>query len=421
MTETVSVPQVNNSTIDSIKIDLPEKTIKADPVKENIEKSKNVLTKNEKLIDPVKEKIISVRKEKQINEISEIVIAKTNQVSEKPTSVNAKSVIDQPKEIQILKDSSAVEVDAATRIKDSIEIAAVKIDTAIPKEIEKISDFKIHVENKVQIDSIQKPGSIDSIQKSESKADTMAATKKHPAISKKWKWGVQVTPGISSFVDQFISISTQKSADFAGAPFGGVPAPPATPSNRESGFALQLRGFVQKKISSKTEFAIGLQYSYYSDHIRVGDSRLLIQSASQPQSLFGVSQGYRAANPNISITNSYHFLELPIEFLFQLNKKTAKPFYLNLGITAGQLISSNALVYDTAFGGIYFDGKKQLNKIQFSLSTGFLWTISAKKLQWSVGPVINVHLNRFLDNSFESDKYLLMPGIRTKIIFPGKN
>ena len=84
------------------------------------------------------------------------------------------------------------------------------------------------------------------------------------------------------------------------------------------------------------------------------------------------------------------------------------------------MIATNALVYDTAFGGIYFDSKKQFNKTQFSLSTGLSWTIPSKNIEWSIGPALNIHLNRFLNNSFEKEQYLLMPGLRTKIIFSGK-
>ena len=424
ITETVSVPQENESTVDSIKNSIPGNINQADPVKKNIEKSKNVLTKNEKQPDMVKEKIIPGKKVMRINKSADEVVIKTNQVLEKPVSFQIKSIIDEPKEIKILKDSSVVKINAATKTTDSIEIAAVKIDTAIPKEIEKISNSIVKTENKVQKDPIQKPEPIDSIQKSELKTDTMAATKKQPAISKKWKWGVLVTPGISSFVNQAFLFSANKSADFNNSPSsGGVTVPqPARPSKRESGFALQLGGFVKRNISRKAQLSLGLQYSFYSDHILIGGRRdSILNYTPQSMTLNDASRVYGTANSFNNYTNHYHFIELPVELHVQLNKNPDKPFFLDMGFIAGQLISTNALVYDTAFGGIYFDGKKQLNKTQFSLTSGFSWTISSKKILWSIGPLINVHLNRLLDNSFESEKYLFMPGIRTKIIFPGKN
>lgn len=403
--ETVSLPQEKFTIVDSIKTIIPEKINDKVFVKENPEKNKKVVINNQQQSDQVKEKIISENSRKRISKTSNVVVTNKKEISEKSKTVEAKPITELPNETQVSKNNSVVNITTENTIKDSVEASVVNVEGITQKAFEKIDEKKMD---------------IDSIQKEESKTDSLVDKKKLPAISRKWKWGLQITPGISSLVNQAFSFSANKSADFAGAPPVGVPVPPATPSNRKSGFAFQVGGFAQKKIAAKTELSLGLQYSYYSDRIQVGDIRLLNQSSSQPQPLFGVSPVYRAANPNISFTNRYHFLELPVNFLFQLNKNSAKPFYLDLGINAGQMISSNALAYDTAFGGIYINGKNQFNKTQFSLSSGLLWTISSKKIQWSVGPVINVHFTRLLKNPFEGDKYLLMPGIRTKIILPGR-
>ena len=78
-------------------------------------------------------------------------------------------------------------------------------------------------------------------------------------------------------------------------------------------------------------------------------------------------------------------------------------------------------MYDTAFNGIYYKNKKLLNKTQFSLSTGFSWTIANnKQVQWSLGPVANIHLNKLVDNPFENKKYLFFVGLRTGILFNQK-
>jgi hypothetical protein len=78
-------------------------------------------------------------------------------------------------------------------------------------------------------------------------------------------------------------------------------------------------------------------------------------------------------------------------------------------------------MYDTAFNGIYYKNKSLLNKTQFSLSTGFSWTIAnGKRAQWSLGPVANIHLNRLIDSPFENKRYLFFAGIRTSILFNKK-
>lgn len=416
--ESVSTARQETSSNENIKNkeqdNLNDKIIEKESHKNEIAGIKNdVPIFNKKQKSEEKQSAVLILKESTTGNISKIAKQGTKTAPEEINTDQQKANTEKPAQMQVATNASdLVKVMTEKKEIENKGGAEIKMDTTASKEIEKISDSIFQAESKLQIDSIQK---------SESKADTVAETKKQPALSKKWKWGMQITPGISSLVNQTISFSGNKSADFAGSPPAGFPVPPASASKRNSGFAFQLSGFVQKRILPKTEISLGLQYSYYSDRIRVGDFRLLNQSAGQPQSLFGVTQGYRAANPAYSFTDHYHFIELPVNFLFQLNKNPDKPFYLDIGFKAGRMISSNALVYDTAFGGIYFESKDQFNKTQFSLSPGFLWTLPSKKFQWSIGPLLNVHINRFLKNSFEGDKYLLMPGIRTKIILIHNN
>ena len=133
------------------------------------------------------------------------------------------------------------------------------------------------------------------------------------------------------------------------------------------------------------------------------------------------NQVYNAGGDTTKYTNSYHFIELPFLFQWQLNKNKTKPFIWNTGFTIGQLIASNAIMYDTAFNGVYYKNKSQLNKTQFSLSTGFSWTIANnKQLQWNLGPVANLHLSKLIDNPFENKRYLFFVGLRTGVLFNSK-
>ena len=130
---------------------------------------------------------------------------------------------------------------------------------------------------------------------------------------------------------------------------------------------------------------------------------------------------YNAGGDTIKYSNQYHFIELPLSFQWQLNKNKTKPFIWSTGFTIGQLIGSNAIMYDTSFNGIYYQNKKLLNKTQFSLSTGFSWTIANnKKAQWSLGPVANIHLHKLVDNPFDNAGYLFFVGLRTGVLFNQK-
>ena len=252
--------------------------------------------------------------------------------------------------------------------------------------------------------------------------------KKDPS-EKKWKWGLHITPGISSLNDNDISLG---GANFADAfayqnPVGGGTGPSSPPRQKPSevkaGFALQMGAFAQRKLSNRTSLSVGLQYGYYSNILHIGNRRGSLNNNTQFNSAVGryANQVYNAGSDTTKYTNSYHFIELPLLFQWQLNKNKTKPFTWSIGFTVGQLISSNAIMYDTAFNGVYYKNKSQLNKTQFSLSTGFSWTIAnSKKVQWKLGPVADLHLSKLIDNPFENKRYLFFVGLRTGVVFNSK-
>ena len=249
---------------------------------------------------------------------------------------------------------------------------------------------------------------------------------------KKWKWGFHITPGISSLNDNGISLGGLKSADAlnfqsptTGSGTAAPPPPRQEPSDIKGGFAFQVGSFAQRKLSNRTSLSVGLQYGYYSNVLHVGKRRdSLIGNAN---ALFSglldrnANQVYNAGNGTAKHTNQYHFIEMPFLFQWQLNKNKVKPFIWSTGFTVGQLIASNAIMYDTAFNGIYYENKSQLNKTQFSLSTGFSWTIAnTKQLRWNLGPVANFHLTRLVDNPFENKSYLFFVGLRAGVLINSK-
>ncbi len=257
----------------------------------------------------------------------------------------------------------------------------------------------------------------DSASKKRSLKDSAAVVQKKPG-AKKWKWGLQFTPGISSLHEHSFSLSEKRFADVnyqSPSTGAGMPAR-RRPSEVRSGFAFQAGGFAQTKISSRISFSIGFQYAYYSSHLDVGNRRDSLLSL-QFSSFLDANSVYNAGSDTTTYTNHYHFIELPLHVQWQLNKNKTKPFVWSAGFSIGQLITSNAIMYDTAFGGIYYKNKNLLNKTQFSLSTGFSWTVANnKRMQWIVGPFADIHLNKLVTNPFEDKKYLHFIGMRTAMI-----
>src|SRR5688572_5365193 len=311
--------------------------------------------------------------------------------------------------------------DAATVKKDEITQPS-----PAPQENKAIRDTLVG-------DSLKKEKT-EQKEKTPEKTDTLLKTKapvvstpKNDPSEKKWKSGLHLTPGISS-LNNAISLGEANSADYFSFPnsaSGGSASPPVRqkPSDVNAGFAFQAGAFIQKQLSTRTGISLGLQYGYYSNVIGIGNRRDSLIGNSQFASALDASDDhiYNAGGDTVKFTNRYHFIELPLRFQWQLNKNKTKPFIWSTGLTVGQLIASNALMYDTAFNGIYYKNNKLLNKTQFSLSTSFTWTIAnGKQTQWSLGPVADLHLSRLVDNPFESKQYLFFAGLRTTVLFNNK-
>jgi len=259
------------------------------------------------------------------------------------------------------------------------------------------------------------------------KDSAAVVTEKKPS-EKKWKWGWELTPGKSSLNDHVFSFNMNKSAAPLNNPnssssSGGGTAP-AGPVASTGGFAFQAGGFAKKQLTSHSSISFGLRYAYYSDNLRIG---FRMTPASSPASFtqlldaLGVNSAYGARGYHFYFNNQYHFIELPVNYRLQLNKNESHPLFLQAGFKVGRMFAGKALVYDTAAGGIYYQSKKYFNKTQFGLSTSLNWTLIRKqKFELTLGPVIDLHLNSFIDNPFEEKKHLFFAGLRTTVRFNSK-
>ena len=358
----------------------------------------------------------------------------------------SKNEINKPKKN---KDENKVKpVSEKTKVKDEAEASIVIVSANSKTKNQVIDDKKTNPETKAKPDEVDpaevKPleNKIDSAKAGIGEQEKNATTKtdtllkadqakapsttivKKDSSEKKWKWGLHISPGISSLSDHGLSLGTQNSADRLSynSVGSGSAMPPVRqkPSDVKSGFAFQAGAFVQRQLSPRTSLSFGLQYGYYSNVLHIGNRRDSLIGNSQFYAVLdrNANQVYNAGGDTIKYTNQYHFIELPLNFQWQLNKNKTKPFIWSAGFTIGQLIATNAIMYDTAFNGIYYENKTLLNKTQFSIGTGFSWTIANNKnVQWNLGPIANIHLNKLVDDPFDNKGYLFFVGLRTGILF----
>ena len=244
------------------------------------------------------------------------------------------------------------------------------------------------------------------------------------SIDKKWKLGIEFTPGISSFHESFLSFNITNSADAYANPNsssgGGLTT--ASPVAGQSGFGLHFGGFAEKQISKRSSLNVGLRYSYYSEKLSIGNMQTALStSLRQYLNSAGANLAYGAGGSNTSFTNKYHFIELPVMYKLRLNKDDKHPLSAALGFKIGRMLTSSAILYDTTAGGIYYNNKNLFNKTQFGLSAGFDWTIiNSGKIRFSAGPSLDLHMTSLYDNPFDSKKYVYFLGLRTSILLDKK-
>jgi hypothetical protein len=305
-------------------------------------------------------------------------------------------------------DNNIVNQDVDQINKPSTKVDSIKADTIVKKaDIKKDSLVK-------KIDSVSKIVAVDS---------PIVNIPKNPS-DKKWSFGIEFIPGKSSLKEDLFSFSMNKSADLSANTGSGSGIVPAGPVKSSSGFAFQFGGFFKRQFTKRSSLTVGLRWAYYTEEFRIG-ARMFPASQSpafsQLLNTLGVNSVYDAGGYNFSVVNHYHFIELPVNYIVQLNKSDAHPITLNAGLKVGQMFTSNALVYDTAAGGIYYSSRKQFNKTQFGISTSLNWKVTKKdKFYLAVGPLLDMHLNSLLDNPYDKKKYLLFVGLRTSVIFNSK-
>jgi cytoskeletal protein RodZ len=196
------------------------------------------------------------------------------------------------------------------------------------------------------------------------------------------------------------------------------PAAPVT------GLHLSVGAIAKRNVGKHRFITAGLQYSYYSNRIAVGE-RLPADSLagflnSSPNSMYEDQSGTgylfrstsRSSKSN-QFTNAFHVIEIPIGFEYRLLKKL--PLQLQHGVAISQLIRSKALQYDSRTN-MYYRSKSTLRETAVSVFTAISYTVwSGKSVSFQAGPHMQYGLQSFYKSG--SDSHLLSGGITASMGF----
>jgi hypothetical protein len=293
------------------------------------------------------------------------------------------------------------------------ESSSIERLNTVENEIENADLNNKNFQNKISPDSLSNQLEPEKIKK-EMVFKKDSSAKKHPENRQKnhWMLGITFSGGKSMMVHDPLGINNNNSSDYLqnspnpGSGSGGNPY--FTPSEMKNSFAFIGGAFIEKNISAKSKMSVGISYKYFSSTNKVGS-----------QSSTRLNQ-YSAANTVNFYRNHFHFLELPVSFKFQLNNPKSLPLYWEAGISISQLISSNALQFQSS-PGLYFNDNSMFNKTQLGLSTGISATLFAKqKIPVTIGPYFYYGASKLAGKGLYQNKHFSFIGLRTEILFQKK-
>jgi len=231
-------------------------------------------------------------------------------------------------------------------------------------------------------------------------------------------WGINFSTGSSKITqnsffhkggDQSKSYSSNSPGTVNGGPSGFMN--PQSASN--SSFAFQAGITINKNISKRSKLSIGLQYTYLADRIKTGTKQT---SNAQLSYLFNIS-AYYASTAQESFTDRFHFIELPVMYDWRITGNTNHFLSINAGASINYLISTNALVYDTTAGGIYYHHNSSFTRTSMNFISGLSYHFGGKNFKLAIGPRFSFNLNDIIKSDLDQRRYFLYSGLDANVIF----
>lgn len=272
-------------------------------------------------------------------------------------------------------------------------------------------------------DSLNKKITLDALSKSplgnkDVKTNDTSVERSPIARSKKilrknnWKTGILFSTGLSNTGNNFLDVNNSSfysnnpspnNSSSGGSSQGNV----YYPSNSMHGFGFIAGIFEEKNITPKAKIALGVNFKSFRTKYKIGK----IISGTSASAYF-----YSAQNAVNNYNNYFNFIELPLTFKMQIGKVKNIPLSWQAGIVLSELISTNALQFNSA--GYYYKDNSLFNKTQFGLNGALYLTLFSKhKTPLLIGPYLYYDATRMANEGLYNNKHIVFAGLRTEILF----
>ena len=252
---------------------------------------------------------------------------------------------------------------------------------------------------------------------SEPLADKNPNAAKKKSKNKKWQKAITAEVGWSNYGDGLFNNNANYRSYSSSSP--------ATGSGQVPGFYYDLpkisRGpsysagmEVKRSMGKRTSLNFGIQYHYYSTHVKVGDDVQKDTVVRYGADLRSVSSFYRD-NDKRKYTNRFYVLEIPVSIEYKLLKNI--PLSFSVGASYGHLLGTNALTFDQQ-SNIYYRNRKDYisNYINIFSSVQYKW-LQKGKIKIQSGPAFQYSLTELQKENYFSIPHLYFIGLKSSISF----
>jgi hypothetical protein len=325
-----------------------------------------------------------------------------------------------------VKSNSILSVQLQTKNKEdsisSIDMDNISVqERKLPAPGNKNRDTKDTISNLSASDSLSLHEKLKKTGNNEIEKQDLFVVKKDSKNRKKKPWllGITFSVGRSLSGNSVLGINNYY-AD-AAMNNGGSSSPYATPSLAKTSTGFIAGVFVEKNISLKNKISFGISYQFFSLTNKVGTR---IDSLVNSPQAFNFSSYFYSVASNTNTyriyRNNFHYLEVPVSIKFQVNKSKDLPLFLNAGINISELISSNALQFQS-IPGIYYNDNSMFNKTNFGFHAGFFGRFfSEEKYPLAVGPLFYYNATTIANKGLYQNKHFSFIGIQAEILFNKK-
>ncbi|MGI8638250.1 MAG: outer membrane beta-barrel protein, partial [Segetibacter sp.] len=190
---------------------------------------------------------------------------------------------------------------------------------------------------------------------------------------------------------------------------------PVSKLTYKSGFSYGFGIYLKSSFGKRTGFTAGLNYHYLSAASLVGNRNSGSQTFYANLQYSATANQYFNNGESVKYTNSYHLVELPLNFLLQLNKKQNKAVFITAGLSPAYLAKSNAL-YASSSQNIYYATSDQFKKWQFAAQAGLQVNImNTRQLGITAGPQLQYGLNNMTKQVTGTSQHLVSASLKLNV------